>query len=353
MSRAQRKMDHIQHALTTGQLRQTGFDDVMFVHQSLPDRAVTDIQLNTKIGELTLSSPIFINAMTGGGGSETLEINKGLAEVAKICNIGLAVGSQMSAIKDNDEAATYEVVRKVNQDGIIFANLGSEATVDQAMRAVDMLKANAMQIHLNVIQELVMPEGDRDFSGALRRIERIVSALHVPIIVKETGFGISRETAKQLFDVGVSVVDVSGFGGTNFSKIENERRTSRMEFFDNWGISTAASIAEVKNALPDRPIIGSGGIQRPMDIAKAIALGASAVGIAGYFLKVYIEEGQGALVKLIHQTHDELKWMMTALGALTIEQLQQVPLVISGETFHWLNQRKVDCTIYSNRFIEE
>lgn len=351
MSRAQRKMDHIQHALTTGQLRQTGFDDVMFVHQSLPDSAVTDIQLNTQIGELTLSSPIFINAMTGGGGKETLDINKGLAEVAEICNIGLAVGSQMSAIKDRDEAATYEVVRKVNQNGIIFANLGSEATVDQAKRAVDMLEANAMQIHLNVIQELVMPEGDRDFSGALQRIERIVSSLPVPVIVKETGFGISRETAKKLFDVGVSIVDVSGFGGTNFSKIENERRNSRLEFFDNWGISTAASITEVKSCAPEASIIGSGGIQRPMDIAKSIALGASAVGMAGYLLRVYLEEGQTALIELIHQTHEELKWMMTALGASTIEQLQQVPLVISGETYHWLNQRGVDCTVYSTRSI--
>ncbi|NMH74062.1 type 2 isopentenyl-diphosphate Delta-isomerase [Bacillus sp. RO2] len=352
MSRAQRKMDHIQHALTTGQVRQTGFDDVMFVHQSLPDLSTTDIQLNTKIGELSLSSPIFINAMTGGGGKRTWEINKALAEVAKVCNIGLAVGSQMSAIKDQDEAATYEIVRKANPDGLVFANLGSEATVDQAKKAVHMLEANAIQIHLNVIQELVMPEGDRDFTGALGRIERIVNSLDVPVIVKETGFGISRETAKKLVDVGVSIIDISGFGGTNFSKIENERRTQRLDFFNAWGIPTAASIAEVKHALPGTSIIGSGGIQRPLDIAKAITLGASAVGMAGYFLKVFMEEGQEALIQLIHDTHDELRWMMTALGASTIEQLQQAPVVIKGETYHWLTQRRVDCSAYSNRAIQ-
>ncbi|TYS68379.1 type 2 isopentenyl-diphosphate Delta-isomerase [Sutcliffiella horikoshii] len=352
MSRAQRKMDHIQHALTTGQVRQTGFDDVMFVHQSLPNLSTTDIQLNTKIGELTLSSPIFINAMTGGGGKKTWEINKALAEVAKVCNIGLAVGSQMSAIKDQDEAATYEIVRKANPGGLIFANLGSEATVDQAKKAVDMLEANAIQIHLNVIQELVMPEGDRDFTGALGRIEKIVSSLEVPVIVKETGFGISRETAKKLVDVGVSIIDISGFGGTNFSKIENERRTQRLDFFNAWGIPTAASIAEVKHALPGASVIGSGGIQRPLDIAKAITLGASAVGMAGYFLKVFMEEGQEALIQLIHQTHDELRWMMTALGASTIEQLQQAAVVIHGETYHWLTQRRVDCSAYSNRTIQ-
>nr|WP_205831626.1 type 2 isopentenyl-diphosphate Delta-isomerase [Bacillus sp. RO2] len=345
-------MDHIQHALTTGQVRQTGFDDVMFVHQSLPDLSTTDIQLNTKIGELSLSSPIFINAMTGGGGKRTWEINKALAEVAKVCNIGLAVGSQMSAIKDQDEAATYEIVRKANPDGLVFANLGSEATVDQAKKAVHMLEANAIQIHLNVIQELVMPEGDRDFTGALGRIERIVNSLDVPVIVKETGFGISRETAKKLVDVGVSIIDISGFGGTNFSKIENERRTQRLDFFNAWGIPTAASIAEVKHALPGTSIIGSGGIQRPLDIAKAITLGASAVGMAGYFLKVFMEEGQEALIQLIHDTHDELRWMMTALGASTIEQLQQAPVVIKGETYHWLTQRRVDCSAYSNRAIQ-
>jgi isopentenyl-diphosphate delta-isomerase len=345
-------MDHIQHALTTGQVRQTGFDDVMFVHQSLPDLSTTDIQLNTKIGELSLSSPIFINAMTGGGGKRTWEINKALAEVAKVCNIGLAVGSQMSAIKDQDEAATYEIVRKANPDGLVFANLGSEATVDQAKKAVDMLEANAIQIHLNVIQELVMPEGDRDFTGALGRIERIVNSLDVPVIVKETGFGISRETAEKLVDVGVSIIDISGFGGTNFSKIENERRTQRLDFFNAWGIPTAASIAEVKHALPGTSIIGSGGIQRPLDIAKAITLGASAIGMAGYFLKVFMEEGQEALIQLIHETHDELRWMMTALGASTIEQLQQAPVVIKGETYHWLTQRRVDCSAYSNRAIQ-
>jgi isopentenyl-diphosphate delta-isomerase len=352
VSRAQRKMDHIKHALTTGQLRQTGFEDVMFVHQSLPNRAVTDIQLNTKIGELSLSSPIFINAMTGGGGKKTFEINQGLAEVAQACNIGLAVGSQMSAMKDPNEASTYEVVRKVNSNGVVFANLGSEASVEQSKKAVDMLQADAMQIHLNVIQELVMPEGDRDFSGALGRVEALVRELPVPVIVKETGFGISKEAARKLMNVGVTIVDVGGFGGTNFSKIENERRARKIGFFDSWGISTAASIAEVRNAVPGCSVIGSGGIQSPLDIAKALALGASAVGIAGYFLKVYMEDGQEALISLINETHEELRWIMTAVGASSIAELQEAPVVISGETYHWLTQRGVDCRFYSNRVIE-
>ncbi|MFE7062444.1 type 2 isopentenyl-diphosphate Delta-isomerase [Sutcliffiella sp. NPDC057660] len=349
MSRAKRKMDHIKHALSTGQLRQHGFEDVMFVHQNLPDSSVSSVQLNTKIGELALSSPIFINAMTGGGGAETLEINKGLAGVARECKLALAVGSQMSAIKDMDERVTYEIVRTENPDGIIFANLGSEATVEQAVQAVDMLAADALQIHLNVIQELVMPEGDRDFTGALKRIEKIASSIDVPIIVKETGFGMSREAARKLSDAGVSIIDVGGFGGTNFSRIENERRENRLTFFDDWGISTTSSIAEVSHFVPEATIIGSGGIQSALDIAKAIALGASAVGIAGYFLRVYLDEGQEALCRLIANVHEDLKMLMTAVGASTIEDLKRVQLVLRGETYHWLTQRGVDTSRYSNR----
>lgn len=342
-------MDHIKHALTTGQSRQHGFEDVMFVHQSLPNSSVSSVKLNTKIGELALSSPIFINAMTGGGGEGTLTINQGLAAVARECKLALAVGSQMSAIKDRDERVTYEIVRKENPDGVIFANLGSEASVEQAKQAVDMLAANALQIHLNVIQELVMPEGDRDFTGALLRIEKIASSLDVPIIVKETGFGMNREAVRQLLDAGASIVDVGGFGGTNFARIENERREDRLCFFDDWGISTTSSIAEVNYFVPEAQIIGSGGIQNSLDIAKTIALGASAVGIAGHFLRIYLDEGQEALCNLIYKMHEDLKFVMTAVGASTIEGLQRVPLVLRGETYHWLTQRGVDTSSYSNR----
>ncbi|HEY4549964.1 MAG TPA: type 2 isopentenyl-diphosphate Delta-isomerase, partial [Bacillus sp. (in: firmicutes)] len=173
MSRSKRKWDHIQYALSTGQERLTGLDDIMFVHQSLPEIGLENISLNTKIGELPLSSPIFINAMTGGGGEKTLKINRDLARVAKESGMAMAVGSQMSALKNVEEVETYRVVRMENPHGIVIGNLGSEASVDDALRAVEMLEADALQVHLNAIQELAMPEGDRDFSGALRRIEAI------------------------------------------------------------------------------------------------------------------------------------------------------------------------------------
>ncbi|MGO4888138.1 type 2 isopentenyl-diphosphate Delta-isomerase [Anaerobacillus sp. MEB173] len=349
MNRTVRKIDHLEHALAVGQERAHGFNDVQFVHQSMPNCSVDEIQLSTKIGELDLSSPIFINAMTGGGGERTKEINGQLAQVAAKCNIGIAVGSQMSAIKDHTQRETYEIVRKMNPNGLVLANLGSEATVEQAKQAVDMLEANGLQIHLNVIQELVMPEGDRDFTDALKRIEQIVTALSVPVIVKEVGFGMSKETAQQLANAGVTIMDVGGFGGTNFSKVENCRRETPLSFFDDWGIKTTCSIVEVKSNQPFASVIGSGGIQTSLDIAKSIALGASAVGLAGYILKVLTDKGSDGVLAVLDELHKDLKLIMTALGVTTIPQLQKVPLVISGDTYHWLEQRGFNTKIFGMR----
>ncbi len=349
MTRSKRKWDHIQYALTTGQSRDTGFDDITFIHQSLPDSSIEQVSLKTMIGELSLSSPLFINAMTGGGGERTEEINRQLAIIASETRVAMAVGSQMSSIKNSSEISTYKIVRTENPKGLIFANLGSEASVDQALQAVDMLEANALQIHLNTIQELTMPEGDRDFTDALRRIEDIVKKIHVPVIVKEVGFGMSRETAKKLSQVGISIVDVGGFGGTNFAKIENERRNRLLSFFNSWGIPTVVSIAEVKCSFPDLTVLGSGGVQSSLDVVKALSLGASAVGLAGYILKVLLEEGIEQSMTEIEEIKQEIRYLMTALGSTTIKDLQKAPLVIEGKTHHWLNERGINTKIYSNR----
>ena len=350
VTRAKRKKEHIDHALSTGQKRLTGFDDITFVHVSLPETALSQVDTSTKIGELFLSSPIFINAMTGGGGQTTLEINRALARAAAETNIPVAVGSQMSALNDPAERPSYEVVRQENPKGLVFANLGSEATVDQAQRAVDMIEADLLQIHLNVIQEIVMPEGDRCFEGRLRRIEEICRTVSVPVSVKEVGFGMSRETATHLFNAGAAAVDVGGYGGTNFSEIENLRRDQAVEFFNQWGISTAASIAEVSTVCSEHgTVIASGGLQNALDLAKSIALGASAAGMAGYFLKVLTTSGEDALVEEITGLISDLKRIMTVLGCKTIDELKKAPLVLKGDTYHWLKARGIDSSAYSMR----
>lgn len=259
----------------------------------------------------------------------------------------------MSALKDPSEAESYRVVRKENPRGIIFGNLGSEATIDQAKAAVDMIEADALQIHLNAVQELTMPEGDRDFRGALKRIENIVSHSGVPVVVKEVGFGINKETASMLASAGVTAIDIGGFGGTNFSRIENARRDRLLSFFDEWGIPTAVSIAEAASLEAGIDVIASGGIRTSHEIAKAIALGAGAAGMAGFFLKVLMKEGLEALTEEINNIHSELKMIMTALGAESIAGLQQSPIIISGRTHHWLNERGIDTKAYSRRTIKK
>lgn len=347
MERSKRKIEHINIALKTGQQRKSGLEDVSFVHQSVPGISLDNIDLATEIGGLTLSSPIFINAMTGGGGLETEKLNGELAIAARETGMAMAVGSQMGAIKDSSQQASYKVVRRENPNGIIIGNLGGEATVEQVKRASDMIEANAFQIHINVIQELTMPEGDRDFSGVLSRIEEIKKNLEIPLIVKEVGFGMSKETVKQLLSVGVSIVDIGGFGGTNFAKIENERRAKILGYFNDWGIPTAASIVEAVDSSPTLSVVSSGGIQDSLEIAKSLALGARGVGVAGHFLKVHKERGLDQLIKEIKYIHDDLKIIMTALGASNIQDLRKTKVVISGDTFHWLTQRGIDCSLYA------
>jgi isopentenyl-diphosphate delta-isomerase len=349
MTRAERKLDHIRHALSTGQSRKTGLDDITFIHQALPDASWEDISLHTQVGELNLSSPFFINAMTGGGGEQTKIVNGQLARIANELNIPMAVGSQMAAIKDVDEKASYAVVREENPNGIIIANLGSEANVEQAKQAVQMIDANALQIHLNVIQELTMPEGDRDFKGALSRIEQIVNEISVPVFIKETGFGISRETVHKLKNLNIGAIDVGGFGGTNFAVIENERRNRKLAYFDQWGIPTAAAVYEAKMEATEMPILASGGIQNALDIVKCLALGASAVGLAGFILKSVVDHGEDSTCQLIVEIKEDIKMLMVALGATTVSELQNSSIIISGDLYHYLTERGYDTKSLANR----
>lgn len=346
--RISRKMEHVHYALELGQSRQQGLSDIKLVHNCLPETSTDHMSLTTKIGDLIMSSPILINAMTGGA-QETESINRELAVMAREKGLTMAVGSQMSALKNSEVASSYQVVRKENPNGIVFANLGSEATVDQAMRAVEMIEANALQIHLNVMQELIMPEGDRSFVGMLKRIEAIVRHVPVPVIVKEVGFGILKENAKQLQEIGVRVLDVGGSGGTNFAAIENARRPASMAWLNDWGTPTSIALLESLSVYPQGAVIASGGITNPLEAAKALVLGASAVGMAGAFLKVLREQGTDALHHFADELHQGLILIMTALGATTVRALSQCPVVIMGETAEWCQARGISITSYAER----
>lgn len=346
--RFSRKMEHIQHALAIGQSGRNGLDDVRLVPNALPEISLDSISLATRIGELNLSSPIIINAMTGGA-PETEAINRNLAAAAKQTGAAMAVGSQMSAIRDKTVRASYEIVRQVNPDGIIFANLGSEATVAEALEAAEMIEADGIQIHLNVMQELLMPEGDRDFRGMAERIAGIAQAMPIPVIVKEVGFGIAREAALRLREAGLTILDVGGFGGTNFAAIENARSSRPLPLLDHWGCTTSVALLECAQPFQEGSLIASGGIQSGVEVVKALTLGASAVGMAGVFLKALIEDGFDSLLDAIEGCHRETALVMTALGAGNIGALHRHPVVVMGETAQWCLARGIDIRQWAER----
>jgi isopentenyl-diphosphate Delta-isomerase len=355
MSRTSRKKEHIDKALAVGQSGKHGLDDVKFIHNALPEMDLSTVSHSSTIGGLALSSPIVVNAMTGGA-RETHRINQILATIAREAGLAMAVGSQMAAIHNPELADTYRIARQENPEGTLFANLGAEATPEMARRAIDMIEADGLQIHLNVMQELLMPEGDRNFSGAASRIEAIAQAVQIPVIVKEVGFGLSKEACIRLAESGVSVLDVGGRGGTNFARIENARRSVPFDMLNSWGLTTAASLLEAADAKlsmqagsRDFEIMATGGIQTAMDIARALALGANCTGMAGFFLSYAVQEQIDEALSHVNALHEQLDIIMCALGAASLPDLQHKPVIIAGDTYHWASQRGIDCSGYARR----
>lgn len=286
-----------------------------------------------------------------GGAHGVADINRDLASLAAELDLPMAVGSQTAGIREPEVAESYRVVRRTHTHGVILANVGAGASVDDALRAVEMLEANALQLHLNAPQELVMPEGDRDFRGQLARIEVLVRQAGVPVIVKECGFGISRETARQLYDVGARALDVSGRGGTNFAWIEGQRGGEELDpGLQNWGIPTAAAVAEVAALeLPGLDLVASGGINYGSDAVKALALGAATVGVAGAVLRAHQAGGLARARAYLNGLLADLTRALVLTGAPSVRALQRSPVVITGQTGEWCKLRGVDLFKLANR----
>lgn len=347
--REKRKDEHVQLALADKNPPLSHFDQLLFVHRSLPEMGMKDINLEVRTPDLRLNSPMYINAMTGGS-EMTGKINASLAEVAHATGITMAVGSQHAGLRNENVANTYKVVRELNPSGIIFANVGADAPLAFAEKAVDMLEANALQIHINVPQELVMPEGGRDFTGWISQIEETVKSIPVPVIVKEVGFGMSRETISSLYNVGVRYVDVSGRGGTNFIGIENQRREKKeYVYLEDWGQTTPISLLEAHDFMDEMTIFASGGIRNPLDIVKALALGAKAVGMAGHMLRTVQNHGVDGAIQEINSWHEQIKVICTMLGVKNVEDLTNVPLIVKDDVRQWCELRGIDCTSLARR----
>lgn len=279
---SKRKDEHIKFA-NEEEVGTNDFDKIILEHNSLPNLNYQEINLESDFLGFKSNYPFYINAMTGGS-QKALEINKKLALIAKHFNIPIVLGSQSAAFKDSKLKETYKIVRDNYETGIIVANVSANATLEQAIKAVEMVNANALSIHINVVQELVMDEGDRDFSKWQSNIKTIVDNLTVPVIVKEVGFGMSKEVIERLKSLGVKYIDVSGKGGTNFARIERKRSVNNDFIFEDVGISTVNSLLNGKDI--DITLHASGGIRNALDIYKAIKLGAKNVGLSQYFLKL-------------------------------------------------------------------
>jgi isopentenyl-diphosphate delta-isomerase len=283
----------------------------------------------------TLRAPLLISSMTGGTGSAG-PINRNLAVAAQAAGIAMGVGSQRAALEDRDHAATFQL-RDLAPDILLFANLGAVQLnygygIDECRRAVDMVQADALILHLNALQEAVQPEGDVNFTGLLKKIEAVCRAAPVPVIAKEVGWGISEQAARQLASAGVAAIDVAGAGGTSWSQVEMHRAATEMQrqtaaAFVDWGIPTAEAIQNVGRAAPGLPIIASGGLQDGLDVAKCIALGAGLCGLAGPFLKA-ANVAADAVSEAIETLTRVLRVAMFAAGAADIPQLQRTPLAL-------------------------
>lgn len=342
-----RKDEHLFLAQKLYEKKENDFDGVHFVHHSLPQINMDSVDISTHFLGRHFKLPFYINAMTGGS-ENAKKINQQLGILSKETGILVALGSLNEVLRHPEVKESYTIIRKENPNGRLLANLGANTSVEKAKKAIDLIQADGLQVHLNAPQELVMPEGDRDFYTWLKNIETLVNTLEVPIIVKEVGFGMSLETIHQLKAIGVKTIDVSGRGGTSFTEIENARREKHtLDFLNSWGQSTALSLLEAATSKLD--ILASGGVRNSLDIVKALSLGAKSVGIAGTFLNILINEGLEKTIEQIAIWEEELRLLYTLLGKSKTSALTTTDLVFNRSIIDWCESRGIPYKSYAKR----
>jgi isopentenyl-diphosphate Delta-isomerase len=349
-----RKADHLRLAALgdVEALTSPGWDDVQLVHEALPEIDQQDIDLSVGFLGRQLRAPLVIAGMTGGH-TTAHAVNAVLARAAERHGLAMGVGSQRAALRRSALAYTYTVVREQAPTAFLIGNIGAPQliaqdgtaalSVDEVRSAVDMIRADALAIHLNFLQESVQPEGERRAAGCAAAIRAVAATLDQPVIAKETGAGMSRETALRLKDLGVRALDVGGVGGTSFAAVEGLRAESQGAtrsqragvVFRDWGVPTSVSVIASKAA--ELPVIATGGIRTGLDAAKALALGADVVGVARPLLQAALE-GDAAVDAWIAQCLDELRTALFLTGSTDLRSLKAKPRVIVGATRAWVDQ---------------
>ncbi|KXH81735.1 type 2 isopentenyl-diphosphate Delta-isomerase [Sporosarcina sp. HYO08] len=333
-----RKSEHIEITLNehvTGNSITTGFENVGFMHNALPEIHFNEIELSTSFLGYTCQTPFLISSMTGGAEfAET--INRNLALAAEERGWALALGSTRALIESEEYRSSFQL-RKLAPSVPIIANLGAVQLnygfdAEKCKQIIDITEADALVLHLNSLQEVIQPEGDLNFKNLLQKIEQLCRELDVPVGVKEVGWGIDGATAKKLCDVGISFIDVAGAGGTSWSQVEKYRSTDSIkrkaaDVFSDWGIPTAKCVTSVREHIDKQPIIASGGMYTGLDGAKAIALGADLVGYGRSILKEATQSVEEVL-EVMETRELELRMAMFGIGAASVKQLQQTNRVI-------------------------
>ncbi len=351
----QRKIEHVSVALgqDVSAPQRANWNDIQFVHQALPEVNFDNIDTSVTFLGKTLRYPIFMSSLTGGHPDVTA-INRNLAQAAEQYGLALGVGSQRAAIVNPAVAPSYAVTREYAPHAFLIANIGAPQLIEQsrhpaftlaqAQEAIDMIHANALAVHMNSLQEAAQTEGDLRAFGEAAALKQLTAQLSLPVIAKETGAGICREQALLLRSCGVSAIDVGGAGGSSMSAMEAARSQSHGDtrtmniglLYKDWGIATP--IAVVESGVAQLPLISTGGVRTGLDMARALALGATLVGMGFPFLKA-ASESYEAVCELVETVIAQLKVAMQLSGASTITQLREVDIVVTGETRNWLTLR--------------
>ena len=333
-----RKADHLRICLEDDvqfERRTHGLDRYRFDHSCLPELNFQEIDLGTKFLGKNLTAPLLISSMTGGTEKAKL-INSRLAIAAQKHGLAMGVGSQRIAVENPQVAHTF-AMRSLAPDALLLANLGAVQLnytygLEQCLRVVDILQADALILHLNPLQECIQPRGDRNFKGLLVKIEQLCRQLDVPVIAKEVGNGISVGMATKLIEAGVRAIDVAGAGGTSWAKVEGARAENDLQrrlgqTFADWGIPTAECITQIRQKYSDLPLIASGGLRNGLEVAKAIALGADLGGLAFPFLQA-ASESEAAIDELVELLIAELKTVLFCTGNANLSDLKRSAALI-------------------------
>lgn len=309
-----RKNQHLKYALQFHAQENPDWDRVSLPITSFPEINLADVDTATDLMGFRLAHPFFINAMTGGS-LRAEQLNQDLAILARECNLMLATGSYSIALKDPSARKSFTVIRRNAPNILLGVNLGADKNPAQVLQALEEMEADFLQIHVNSLQEMIMPEGEKNFAGWLDNIGQICQRVKVPVMVKQVGFGMSVQDIEKLIGLGVKTIDISGRGGTNFARIENARRKKEWKYLQDLGISTVDSLLNSQAYQAKADFIGSGGVKNPLHIAKALSLGAKAVGLAGQILYLLEREGLKATIEIMGQWQEELKLIYLACGA--------------------------------------